>query len=113
MHLQNLGNTVMEQEQTKVDWWSITSVRVSHPILEPDEVSKLLGVSPQIAMRPGESRVPYRECLSAGYWCLQHRTDAPDRPDVALLWAEEFIRLRETQLYQLLKQEVHINVYVA
>ena len=95
------------------EWWCSTTIRISHPDLDPTKVSELLNATPQIAQCPGESRVPHGECRSAGYWCVEHRVDAPERPSVALSWAEEFSRLRETQLCQLLKWGYHVDIYVA
>lgn len=66
----------------------------------------------QIEMRPGESKVPHGACRSAGYWCMEHRIDAPERPDVSLSWAEEFVRTREAELHSLLESGCAINIYI-
>lgn len=103
----------METAEGKREWWCSTTIRISHPELDPTEMSKLLSAIPQIAQRPGESRVPHGDCRSAGYWCVEHLVDAPNRPNVALSWVEDFCKLRESDLCQLLKRGYHIDIYVA
>lgn len=44
---------------------------------------------------------------------MEHRIDAPDRPDMLFSWAEEFARLHYSQLHQLLEQGYDINIYIA
>ena len=102
----------METTQTKPMWWCSTSVRISHPDLDPIKVSEMLNSTAQIALRPGESKVPHGACRSAGYWCMEHRIDAPDPPNVSLSWAEEFIRSRETHFHQLLDSGCDIDIYI-
>ncbi|MES2789675.1 MAG: hypothetical protein V4719_08645 [Planctomycetota bacterium] len=100
-------------ESTKPEWYSSVSIRICHPNLDPSELSMLLNATPEIAQKPGESRVPYGDCRSAGYWCLQHRIDAPDRPDIAISWAEEFIEIRKPAFRQFTTEKYYVDVYVA
>ena len=102
----------METTYTKPAWRCLTSIRISHPHLNPTEISEMLNATPQIAQHPGESKVPHGNCRSAGYWCIKHQVDAPNRPSVSLLWAEEFVQSRESQLLRLLKTDCIINIYV-
>lgn len=102
----------METTQPKLGWKCSTSIRICHADLNPDTISKMLGAIPEIAQQPGESKIPHGNSRSAGYWCLQQRTDAPNRPHVARLWAEEFIQQRESQFFRLLKDGCDVNIYV-
>jgi hypothetical protein len=102
----------MPMNQEKPLWWSSASIRISHPELDPKEVSEMLDSIPQIAQRPGESQVPHGDCESAGYWCVEHRVDAPERPDSVLLWAEQFVRERESHFRRMLENAYDVNVYI-
>ena len=102
----------MEPSHAKPMWRCSISVRISHPDLDPSEVSEILDSTPQIAQRPGESRVPHGDCRSAGYWCLQHWIDAPDRPDVSLSWAEDYVQRRELQFHNLFTKQFKVDIYV-
>ncbi len=102
----------MENGQRKPAWRCSASIRICHSDLDPTEVSRILDSTPQIAQRAGESKVPYGDSKSAGYWCLVHEVEAPDRPDSALLWAEEFVREHESQLQCLLDDGFDVDVYI-
>jgi hypothetical protein len=102
----------MDTANSKVDWWCEVSIRICHACLDPTAVSELLDSTPHIAQHPGETRIPHGNCRSAGYWCLEHRVGAPDRPSVSILWAEEFVKSRETQFGQLLENGFDVNVYI-
>ena len=103
----------METTQTKPEWRCSTSIRISHPNLNPDEISKMLDATPAIAQQPGESRVPHGDCRSAGYWCMKYQIEAPDRPNILFEWTEDFVRSHESQLTQLLDSRYFINIYIA
>ena len=102
----------MDSGVADVDWWCGVSIRICHSSLDPTEVSALLKITPQIAQRPGETRIPHGDCRSAGYWCLTNRINAPERPDIAIHWAEQFIAMREPQLRQLLDRGYDVNIYM-
>lgn len=102
----------METTHTKPAWRCSTSIRISHPHLNPIELSDMLNATPQIAEHPGTSKVPHGDCKSAGYWCIKHQLDAPDSPSDSLLWAEDFVRSRESQLLRLLKADYFVNIYL-
>ncbi len=72
----------------------------------------MLHAIPKIAQRPGEFRVPHGNRNSAGYWCLTHWTDAPQLPDVALAWAEDFVLCREFEFRALLTRKYNVNLYI-
>lgn len=72
----------------------------------------MLGATPAIALRAGESKVPYGKCRSAGYWCVEYRAEPPNRPDSVILWAEDFVGQREAQFRQLVGAGCDVNVYV-
>lgn len=101
----------MEAAKQKIDWWCIVSIRICHATLDPAKISELLNSTPQVARRPGESKIPHGDCRSAGYWCLDYRVDAPERPDVSIAWAENFIKSRESQFGHLVEQSFDIDVY--
>jgi hypothetical protein len=103
----------METTHSKSEWRSSTSIRIVHPQLDPVDISNLLFASADIAQLPGESRVPYGDCRSAGYWCLKHQIEAPAQPNVSFEWAEDFVQLRESQLLQLLDSKYVIYIYIA
>lgn len=102
----------METANSKVAWWCEVSIRICHACLDPTDISKLLKATPQIAQRPGETKILHGACRSAGFWCVEHRVDFPDRPNVSILWAEEFVHSRESQFGRLLEQGVDVNVYI-
>jgi len=88
------------------------SIRISHPTLDPDEISEALTAVPDIAQRPGESRVQFGDCESAGYWVIKYHVEYPDRPDLLFLWAEEFVSDRLDVFRSMLDKEYKIDVYV-
>lgn len=100
-------------DSTKPEWYSLVSIRIRHPNLDPSELSMLLNATPEIAQKPGESRVPHGDCKSAGYWCIEHRINAPDRPDIAISWAEEFIEIRKSAFRQITTEKYYVYVYVS
>ena len=98
--------------KNECNWWCDVSIRISHAALDPDQVSALLQATPQIAYRPGESKIPHGGSNSAGYWCHSQRFDAPQRPNVSIEWAEQFVDSRALHLNDLLAQGAHIDVYI-
>lgn len=102
----------MNEIENRRDWWSEASIRICHSSLNPTLISELLCATPQVAQRPGESKIPHGSCRSAGFWCLESRAEAPDRPDAAILWAESFVISREAEVAQLLKEGFDVNVYI-
>jgi hypothetical protein len=102
----------METRSEKPAWWCSASIRICHRELDPKRVSEMLNVTPQIAQRAGESRVPHGDCKSAGYWCLSHRIEDPNGPDSVFLWVEEFIREREPHFRRMLERGYSIDVYI-
>jgi hypothetical protein len=102
----------VSETESRVEWWSKVSIRICHATLEPAEISDLLYATPELAQRPGESKIPHGNCRSAGYWCLSHLIESPQRPDAAILWAEKFVRSRESQIRQLLELRFDVDVYI-
>lgn len=102
----------MNQAADKLFWWSVVSLRICHASLEPTDISELLQVTPEIAQRPGESKIHHGDCTSAGYWCFSRRFDAPDLPSVSIHWAEDFVNSRESQFRQLLAQGFGVDIYL-
>lgn len=108
----------MTDADSKIAWWCSASLRISHPSLNPGEVSRILDATPEFADMPGQSKVPYGKtstgysCKSAGYWCMTHRVECPDRPDALFTWIEEFVVDRESQLTQMLRDEYDVNIYI-
>jgi len=102
----------MDTTKAELHWWSIGSIRISHPTLNPDELTEQLSAVPSIAQQPGESRVPYGNCKSAGFWCMDHRAEHPDRPDAILLWAEQFVLDREPYFRCMVESDYYIDLYI-
>ena len=102
----------MENGESRSPWWSAASIRISHPQLDTGETTQMLGTAPSIAQHPGQSKVPHGACKSAGYWCLDHRVDYPERPDHVLLWVEQFASERKQQFRRLLDAGCEIDVYI-
>jgi hypothetical protein len=102
----------MKTSEMKPAYWCSASIRICHPELDPTEVSQMLDSVPQIAQRPGESRVPHGACKSAGYWCIVHRVEYPDLPDSVFVWADQFVRERESHFRRLLENGCDIDVYI-
>jgi len=103
----------METVQTqKVFWWFSADLRISHPALNPIEISTLLDAVASIAMRPGESKVHHGDCRSAGYWVTVYRSEAPTRPDSGILWSERFVGERKALISDLLEKGYSIDVYI-
>lgn len=94
-------------------WKCEVDIRIAHPQLDPTELTRLLDITPSVAQCPGESRVPYGECRSAGYWCATHVTNFPERPDAAMTWAEQFVATREQQIRELMNKQFDVNIYAA
>ena len=93
-------------------WWCEIDIRIVHSDLDPFALTQLLQIEPSFAQLPGESKVPHGKCLSAGYWCVSHRVEYPDRPDIAITWAESFIRSHELEIQKLLNKEADVNIYL-
>jgi len=102
-----------ELKENQVFWWASVSIRISHSSLDPDVLSKTLVAVPEIAQHPGESRVRYKDCISAGYWCATHREDYPQRPSSVIEWAETFVSDRFESFSRLIEDGYDIDVYVA
>lgn len=102
----------MSSDQSSLVIWSSAAIRISHPSLDPEEITKDFATEPTIAYRPGESRVPYESCRSAGYWLVEHRADYPATPTVVFEWAEEFISNRRHHFLRLIQEKKHIDLYV-
>ena len=96
----------------ELPWWCEIDVRIVHPELNPVALTQVLRITPSISQLPGESKVPYGECHSAGYWCVSHRVSFPDRPDIAITWAEQFLHRNEIQMQKLVNQKADINIYL-
>ena len=93
-------------------WWAGASIRISHSELDVTQVSKTLRANPSLAQRPGESKVPYGNCKSAGYWCVDECVVEPGRPSLVIQWSEEFVAQRTAQFRELLDNKCHIDIYV-
>ena len=93
-------------------WWCELDIRIVHPDLDPEKLTRELAVSPSIAQKPGESKIHFQNCKSAGYWCVVHRVEHPARPDSAILWAERFVQDRETQIRRMLQDGFAITSYL-
>lgn len=102
----------MESSSTESAWRCSVDIRISHPQLDPAETSKTLNAVPLIAQRPGESRVPHGACKSAGYWCIEHRIEYPQRPDSLFSWAEQFVLEREAYFRRMVENGCDVNVYI-
>jgi hypothetical protein len=72
-------------------WWTIVTVRVIHASLNPFLLSTRLGTEATYYDVAGESSIVHGECNSSGYWTKSYRIDAPELPDVAIAWADNFI----------------------
>ncbi len=94
-------------------WKAISTVRVCHPTLNPNHLSKILKTTPSITYWPGESKIHRGESKSAGYWCAEKRVDYPIRPDSVIRWTESFVSNRESIFYELLSEGYDVNVYIA
>lgn len=107
----------LPSDASKVDstpfWRCACSIRISHPELDPIELTESLCVTPTIAQRPGESKVHHGNCASAGYFVVEHGSESPELPSGALSWAEEFFRQNEMKFDALLLKGCQVNVYLA
>ncbi|MEZ6139220.1 MAG: hypothetical protein R3B84_01495 [Zavarzinella sp.] len=102
----------MTIESKRFLWWSSATIRICHPNLDPAELTKLLDADPSIALRPGESKVPYGECRSAGYWCTEYRVDEPLLPNHVIEWTENFVNKRIEVFKNLQMKKYFIDVYI-
>ncbi len=100
------------ESEAQIPWWCSIDIRICHPTLDPADVSNRLNAVPAIAQNPGESRVPFGDCRSAGYWCIVHRVDYPERPDSVLIWADQFVLERRLEFDRMIKDEYDVNTYV-
>lgn len=104
---------MMNQDELNNPWWCSISVRICHPTLIPTVVTEQLNAIPTIACSAGDSQVPFGECRSAGYWCIEHRVNSPHSPDMCLRWVESFIHEREQQIIEMLRSGYDVNIYFA
>jgi hypothetical protein len=102
----------MHESNSHNYWWSSASFRIVHPELDPDSVTRMLGLTPSIRQFPGESKIHFGGSTSAGYWCAHERIYYPHRPDLVIRWAEEVASQNNDCLRQLLNNNHGIDVYV-
>ena len=102
----------MSQPIKECSWKASIDIRIAHPALDPDSLTELLEAVPQIAQKPGESRVPHGNCQSAGYWCIVKELPDQEKPDVLILWAEDFVATRQQRIRELIEAGYDVNVYL-
>ena len=103
----------MTDKITEYLWRTCSSIRIVHPELDIDRITEELGVIGDISQKPGESRVPYGECRSAGYWVKDYRFDDSQKPDQVISVSENFIAEHESVFQRLLEENCKIDVYIA
>ncbi len=98
---------------TELPFWCELDVRIVHANLDPKDVTNLLSLIPRISQKPGESKIHFQNCESAGYYCAVHRVEFPEKPDVAILWAEQLCAKRSREIRQMLNLGYEINLQLA
>jgi hypothetical protein len=94
-------------------WWSEISVRIAKDDLDPDIISREIGLTPQYSFHPGESKIHHGQCKSAGYWCVTSpRICYPQRPDQAILWAEDVVKRNVCLLQTLIDSGAAVSIYL-
>lgn len=63
---------------------SVATLAVYGKDLEPDDVTKILGIKPTRSFRRGHKRGPNSRSIPHGAWFLEIRGDAPEGPDAQL-----------------------------
>ncbi|MFN0199644.1 MAG: hypothetical protein ACKVT0_23060 [Planctomycetaceae bacterium] len=102
----------MTNNDNDLFWWGSVTFRITHPNIDPSDISDRINVALQDTDIPGKLEVTCGHEWNKTFWFGKYRIESPCRPDVLIAWVESFADSNKPQIADLMALGCKMYVYV-